>query len=169
LLGAFGTVAAVGSLLRCTPAEIVDALGIAGSFAAGIQEATRTGSTSKILHGGWGAHSGILAVDFARAGITGPDSVFEGKFGFFRCFLTPISGELDFAAAAAGLGRDWHLPETAFKPYPCCQLLHAFIEACNAIRTELRADGVPVSAVESISCRLAEPGLTLVNEPLDRK
>jgi len=169
LLGAFGAAVAVGRLLRLPPQGIADALGIAGSFAAGIQEATRTGSTSKILHGGWGAHSGILAVDFARAGITGPDSVFEGKFGFFQCFLTPISGVLDFAAAADGLGRHWHLPDTAFKPYPCCQLLHAFIEACRAIRTELRADGIPVSAIESISCRLAEPGLTLVNEPLSRK
>jgi 2-methylcitrate dehydratase PrpD len=100
LLGAFGTVAAVGCLLRHKPAEIADGLGIAGTFASGIQEATRTGSTSKILHGGWGAHSGIIALDLACAGITGPASVFEGKFGFFQCFLTPITGELDFAQAA---------------------------------------------------------------------
>jgi 2-methylcitrate dehydratase PrpD len=169
LLGAFGAAVAIGQLLHLPPQAIADALGIAGSFAAGIQEATRTGSTSKILHGGWGAHSGILAVDFARAGITGPDSVFEGKFGFFNCFLRPISGALDFAAAADGIGRRWYLPETAFKPYPCCQLLHAFIEACKTIRIELHADGIPLSAIESIACRLAEPGLTLVNEPPDRK
>lgn len=169
LIGAFGTVAAVGSLLRATPAQIADALGIAGTFAAGIQEATRTGSTSKILHGGWGAHSGIVALDLAQAGISGPVSVFEGKFGFFSCFLTPITGELDFARAAAGLGSRWYLPETAYKPYPCCQLLHAFIEAGKQIRAEMARDGTDLGAIEAIHCQLAEPGLTLVTEPNDRK
>ncbi|MEP9352527.1 MmgE/PrpD family protein [Xanthobacter sp. KR7-65] len=169
LLGAFGTVAAVGTLTRATPAQIADALGIAGTFAAGIQEATRTGSTSKILHGGWGAHSGIIALDLAQAGITGPATVFEGKFGFFSCFLTPITGTLDFARAAEGLGSRWYLPETAYKPYPCCQLLHAFIEAGKQIRAEMAKDGVSLDTIEGIHCQLAEPGLTLVTEPKDRK
>jgi len=169
LLGAFGTVAAVGSLLKCSSDEIVNALGIAGTFAAGIQEATRTGSTSKILHGGWGAHSGVLALDLAVAGITGPATVFEGKFGFFNCFLTPITGQLDFAKAAAGLGSRWYLPETAYKPYPCCQLLHAFIEGAKEIREELKSAGKPLDTITLISCQLAEPGLTLVTEPKDAK
>ncbi|MEW6124424.1 MAG: MmgE/PrpD family protein [Pseudomonadota bacterium] len=169
LLGAFGTVAAVGALGRAAPAQITDALGIAGTFAAGIQEATRTGSTSKILHGGWGAHSGIIALDLAEAGITGPVSVFEGKFGFFQCFLTPITGLLDFDRAGDGFGTHWYLPETAYKPYPCCQLLHAFIEAGKQIRAEMARDGVALDAIEAIHCQLAEPGLTLVTEPKDRK
>lgn len=169
LLGAFGTVAAIGSLLRASSEHIVHALGIAGTFAAGIQEATRTGSTSKILHGGWGAHSGIVALELATAGITGPASVFEGKFGFFRCFLTPITGELDFAKAADELGSRWYLPETAYKPYPCCQLIHAFIEGAKQIRAELKEAGKPLDTIEQISCQLAEPGLTLVTEPKDRK
>src|ERR1019366_5537568 len=80
LLGAFGAAAAVGRLVGARPNEILDALGISGTFASGIQESTRTGSTSKILHGGWGAHSGIIAIDLALAGITGPSSVFEGMF-----------------------------------------------------------------------------------------
>ncbi|MEJ1978323.1 MAG: MmgE/PrpD family protein [Acetobacteraceae bacterium] len=165
LLGAFGTVAALGCLLRCKPAEIVDGFGIAGTFASGIQEATRTGSTSKILHGGWGAHSGIIALDLACAGISGPASVFEGTFGFFQCFLTPVTGILDFVRAAEGLGQRWHLPDTAFKPYPCCQLLHAFIEAGKHMLVRFARDGVSLDSIERISCQLAEPGLTLVTEP----
>src|ERR1700733_824244 len=61
------------------------------------------GYHTRSLHGAWGAHSGIVALDLATAGITGPSTVFEGKFGFFNCFLTPITGQLDFARAAAGL------------------------------------------------------------------
>jgi 2-methylcitrate dehydratase PrpD len=169
LLGPFGAAAAIGRLHGCHPATIVDALGIGGTFASGIQESTRTGSTSKILHGGWAAHAGMMAVDLAAAGITGPDSVFEGGFGFFNTHLTPIEGRLDFAAGSAGFGTRWYLPETAYKPYPCCQLIHAFIEAAKRLLVEFRRDGVALSDIERISCQLAEPGLTLVTQPVARK
>jgi 2-methylcitrate dehydratase PrpD len=169
LLAVFGAAASVGRLLRCDRTTIVDALGIAGTFAAGIQESTRTGSTSKILHGGWGAHSGVLAVDLAAGGITGPDSVFEGQYGFFRSHLTPLEEELNWDIAVRSLGNRWYLPETAFKPYPCCQLLHAFIEAGTQLRARLTSEGVPVSEIDELSCRLSEPGLTLVTQPDERK
>ena len=169
LIGAFGTACAVGNLLRVDPKEIVHALGIAGTFASGIQEATRTGSTSKILHGGWGAHSGIIALELATVGITGPKSVFEGPYGFFQTHLTPIKGDLDWKKAGEALGTRWYLPETAFKPYPCCQLLHAFIDAAKATLIDLKRDGVSVKAITRISARLAEPGLTLVTDPIERK
>jgi 2-methylcitrate dehydratase PrpD len=95
--------------------------------------------------------------------------VFEGKFGFFETHLTPIRGELRFDLGAAGLGEEWHLPETAFKPYPCCQLLHAFIDAATAIRGELESEGVPLESISRVLCQLAEPGLTLVSEPRSSK
>lgn len=169
LLGAFGVAAAIGRLLGRDASEIVAAMGIAGTFASGIQESTRTGSTSKILHGGWGAHAGIISLQLAASGISGPASVFEGKFGFFETHLTPITGSLDFEAAGAGLGSRWFLPETAFKPYPCCQLLHAFIEAGKRMLVDFARDGVRLSDIERISCKLAEPGLTLVTDPIERK
>lgn len=169
LLGPFGVVASIGNLLREDPSTIIDALGICGTFASGIQEATRTGSTSKILHGGWGAHAGILAGDLARSGITGPASVFEGKFGFFETHLKPISGELRFDLGDTGFGEVWYLPDTAFKPYPCCQLLHAFIDAATEVRQELECAGVPLESITRVLCQLAEPGLTLVSEPRSSK
>lgn len=169
LLGAFGTVATIGRLNDSTADQIVSALGIAGTMASGIQESTRTGSTSKILHGGWGAHSGIVAVDLATAGITGPESVFEGVMGFFQTHLTPIKGELDWKRPSEGLGSRWYLPDTGFKPYPCCQLMHAFIEAGKQILVEMSRDRVTASDITAMNCKLAEPGLTLVTEPRERK
>jgi 2-methylcitrate dehydratase PrpD len=170
LLGAFGAAAAIGRLQRCTTAEIGNALGIAGTMAAGIQESTRTGSTSKILHGGWGAHAGILATDLAVAGITGPSTVFEGRYGFFPTHLFPLEeNALDWSSAVESLGARWHLVDTAYKPYPCCQLLHAFIEGAKQLSVELEREAVALGAITRISCRLAEPGLALVTEPRDRK
>jgi 2-methylcitrate dehydratase PrpD len=169
LLGAFGAAATVGRLLGVDAEAIGDALGIAGTMAAGIQEATRTGSTSKILHGGWGAHVGIAATDLAMAGITGPSTVFEGYYGFFRTHLIPVKGELDWHRADESLGERWYLHETAYKPYPCCQLLHAFIDAAKDLASVLGRAGKRVKDIRRISCRLAEPGLTLVTEPKERK
>lgn len=169
LLGGFGVVAAIGRFRGTSAAQIVDAMGISGTFASGIQESTRTGSTSKILHGGWGAHAGMLAVDLATAGISGPASVFEGKFGFFETHLTPITGALDFTGPAQGLGSRWYLPDTAYKPYPCCQLLHAFVVAAKQILADFARDGVSIDDITAIQCQLAEPGLTLVTQPRERK
>jgi 2-methylcitrate dehydratase PrpD len=169
LIGSFGAAAAVGRLTGLDAERISDAFGIAGTFASGIQESTRTGSTSKILHGGWGAHAGIAAVDLASAGITGPDSVFEGEFGFFRTHLTPVEGELDWGKPAAGLGSRWYLPDTAIKPYPCCQLLHAFIAGVKELLGEFAQAGVRVEDIDRVTCLLAEPGLTLVTQPAERK
>lgn len=169
LIGSFGVAAAIGRLKGATPGQIADAMGIGGTFASGIQESTRTGSTSKILHGGWGAHAGMLAIDLATAGITGPDTVFEGKFGFFETHLTPITGQLDFAKAGEALGTRWYIPETAYKPYPCCQLLHAFIEASKQVLADMAQDGTGIGDITEVMCGLAEPGKTLVTEPRDRK
>ena len=66
--------------------EFVNALGIAGSMAAGIIEYLAEGTWTKRLHPGWAAQSGIRAADLARAGFVGPRTVFEGTHGFFHGF-----------------------------------------------------------------------------------
>ena len=68
--------------------------------------------------------------------------------GFFSCFLTPINGDLDFAKATERLGGRWYLPETAYKPYPCCQLIHAFIEAAKQLLVDLEREGVSPDMIE---------------------
>ena len=65
--------------------EIGHALAISASMGAGIIEANRTG-TVKRIHCGWAAHAGITAALAAR-GLTGPPTVFEGRFGFLRAYL----------------------------------------------------------------------------------
>ncbi|MFZ1060989.1 MAG: MmgE/PrpD family protein [Candidatus Rokuibacteriota bacterium] len=169
LLGAFGAAATVGRLRGCRADQIQDALGIAGTMASGIQEATRTGSTSKILHGGWAAHVGIVATDLAMCGITGPATIFEGHYGFFLTHLSSVADDLDWRAPVDSLGVTWHLQETAFKPYPCCQILHAFVEAAKQLSAQMARAGCHPKEITRICCRVGEPGLTLVTEPKDRK
>lgn len=169
LLAGFGAVAAAGRLLSAGRSEIVDAFGIAGTFAAGLQESTRTGSTSKVLHGGWGAQAGMQALDLARAGLTGPESILEGHFGLIESHLgTPVT-QSQIDEALVGLGSVWHAGDTAIKPYPCCQILHSFIVGSEEIRQQMDEKGVGLDEVQAVRCKVAEPGLTLVTMPAAAK
>ena len=68
----FGRAAAAGSLLKleCRQ-QMLDALGSAGTQAAGLWEFNADGAMSKHLHPGKAAFNGLLAADLARAGFTG--------------------------------------------------------------------------------------------------
>src|SRR3954454_20405282 len=78
IFGAMGAAAGVGAALGLNVRQIVDALGIAGSMAAGIIEYLAEGAWTKRLHAGWAAQSGIRAALLARSGFIGPRPVFEG-------------------------------------------------------------------------------------------
>ena len=78
VFGAMGAAAAVGKTLKLDQKQIVDALGIVGSMASGIIEYLAEGTWTKRMHAGWAAQSGMRAALFARAGFSGPRTVFEG-------------------------------------------------------------------------------------------
>src|SRR3990172_1784867 len=82
--GTFGAAAAAGSLLALTADELVEALGSAGTQAAGLWEFNADGAMSKHLHPGKAAFNGVLSADLARAGFTGARRILEGERGFFQ-------------------------------------------------------------------------------------
>jgi len=67
----FGAAAAAASILRLTSSQMLDALGTAGTQAAGLWEFNADGAMSKHLHPGKAAFNGVLAADLARLGFTG--------------------------------------------------------------------------------------------------
>src|SRR5690606_22367408 len=95
ICGTIGAAAASALLMGLDAGGIADAMGIAASMGAGVIEANRTGGTVKRVHCGWAAHSGVVAAAMAAEGVTGPPTVFEGRFGFFQAFL---DGRYDAAA-----------------------------------------------------------------------
>ena len=86
IFGVMGAAAGVGAALGLNAKQIVDALGIAGSFASGIIEYLAEGAWTKRLHPGWAAQSGLRAALLARGGFLGPRTVFEGVHGLFHGF-----------------------------------------------------------------------------------
>jgi 2-methylcitrate dehydratase PrpD len=161
--GVFGAAAAAAKLLKLDVTKTGHAIAISGSLAAGINEYQSDGSSSKIVHTGWTAYSGIVAAELARAGMTGPASVFEGRLGFLNAY-----GDLsrsDPSRLTRGLDQEWEVTRISIKPYPCCHFGHAFIDCAAALRKK----GVRAADVESIECVVPEIEVAMVCEPLAEK
>ena len=162
-----GTLAAAlvaSELFGLGDARSVDAVGIALSQASGVFEFLTNGSTVKSLHAGWAAHGGVTAATLAGAGLTGPTTAFEGQFGLFRRFAMDADATSRLAASIETLGREWHLPQAAFKFYPCCHYIHPFIEAI-----EIALAQNPGRPIESIVCEVPPGAAALISDPWERK
>ena len=158
-VGAAVAAAMVGGLDRD---GIAHAAGIAASMGAGLLEANRTGGTVKRVHCGWAAHSGVVAADLARHGLTGPPTVVEGRFGFLHAFC---GDRANVGAVVDRLGEHWELPGIFFKPYPCNHFTHAGIDAA----IDLRAEGVRPEDVASIELGAPTAVLRTIGQPPEEK
>ena len=132
--GPFGGAIAVGKLLGFNADKMLNALGIAGSTAAGLLEFARsgTGAMVKRLHMGRAAESGVMAASLAEAGFTGPQTVLEGPFGFLKVYC----GEYDIDELTKGLGRDFATLRILLKRFPCHITSHTSVQAIEDLRRE---------------------------------
>lgn len=158
----FAAAAAAGRLMHVSEEVLVNALGICGSQAAGLQEFLRDGSWVKKLHPGWGAHSAIYALNLAKAGFIGPKQVLEGEFGLWKTHCGSTEGAKEFE----DLGRVWHTPEITFKLYPVCHMTHSFIDCMKKARD---MEQICVDEIERIECRIEERCYHIVCEPEEVK
>lgn len=161
-----GTVAAalgVGVARGLAARQLQDALGVAGSMAAGIIEYLADGSWTKRMHAGWAAQSGIKAAAMGAAGFRGPVSVIEGVHGLYAAFGPSIRP--DYAVLTDGLGTRWEAANVAFKPYACGTMTQPFIDC--AVRLARR--GIRPEDVVSIECAVGEGTVHRLWEPLALK
>ncbi|HEY3920398.1 MAG TPA: MmgE/PrpD family protein [Stellaceae bacterium] len=165
IFGAVGATYAACRLLRLDAKQTAHAVGITGSFAAGIGIGMREGAESPNLHAGWAAQSGIAAALLAKHGHTGPMEVFEGTGGLLPTHVQEKDYRFDFAGALHGLGARWECQTISLKPYPCAHVLHSFIDAILA----LRAQGLQASDVQRIRCPIADYMIGVVCEPRAQK
>ncbi len=164
IAGTFGAALAYGPQAGLSGRRLVSAVGICGSQAAGLFEYLEDGSPVKALHPGWAAHSGITATILAGEDFGGPASILEGRFGLMRSHV----GEEAFRASALteGLGERWETLATAYKPYPCGHVIHAFLDAALAAK---RAGNFSPGEIESVTCHAAKGAIDLVLDPIESK
>ncbi|ENO97462.1 MmgE/PrpD family protein 2 [Thauera phenylacetica B4P] len=134
-VGAFGSAAAAAFLFD--PADkgtMHHALATAASFAAGLQQAFRSESMTKALHGGHAAAAGVTAAKAAAYGITGASDMLEGEVGFGAALGdAPV-----WSRATEGLGEHYNITRITQKSHGCCGHTFAAIDAALALRHELK-------------------------------
>jgi 2-methylcitrate dehydratase PrpD len=159
----FGALAAAGGVsaaLGLPAPAIASALGIAGSMASGIIEYLAEGTSTKRMHAGWAAQSGIRAALMARGGFDGPRTVLEGTHGFYKAFAPSV--QPDFEPLRRDLGRMWLMEQIAFKPYACGTMTQPFVDCA----IELAEQGARADDIADIVCDVGEGTVHRLWEPL---
>lgn len=144
LAGVFGAAAACAVLRGLSAEQTASAFGVAGSHAGGLFAFMRNGAEVKRLHAGKAARDGLLSVEMARRGLTGPPEIFDSVPGYFSAFA---GDAYDSSRLVDGLGEQWAVLHTYVKPYPCCRHLHGPIDCVLAA---LEAGELDVPAIDSI-------------------
>jgi 2-methylcitrate dehydratase PrpD len=150
----FGAAAAAGSLIHLSRERMLDALGSAGTQAAGLWEFNADGAMSKHLHPGKAAFNGVLSADLARIGFTGATRILEGERGFFRA----MSESYDESRVTDGLGERWKIAENCYKLHSCCGHTHTAIDVALELRG-WQPTGPPHVLIETYG-----PGYEIVKE-----
>ena len=163
VLGTMSAAAGVAAALRLDRKAIRDTLGVAGSMASGIIEYLADGSSTKRLHAGWAAQSGLRAAALGAAGFSGPATVFEGAHGLFHGFSTPRA--TDFTPLTEDLGHRWEAARLAFKPFACGTMTQPYVDCA----IELRNRGIAPDDVVRITCDVGEGTVHRLWDPLPLK
>lgn len=158
-VGSFGSAAAAAQLLRPGDARVMrHALATVASFAAGLQQAFRSESMTKALHGGHAAACGVTAAKAAAQGATGALDILEGVAGFGAAMADGPSWEL----ATAGLGERYHITAITQKIHGCCGHTFAAIDGVLALRREWGGD--PPGRVAAIEVETYQTALDVCGE-----
>jgi 2-methylcitrate dehydratase PrpD len=161
--GSFGAAAASCRLLGLGADETTRALGVVGSFAAGLLEYLSDGSDTKPLHAGWAAQSGVQAARLVTAGASGPASVLEGSFGLLASH-TGLTNGAD--SMSDQLGEVWEIANLSIKPFPACHFAHSSTWAAAQLAEE---HGLDPDDIAEIVVRVPREGESLVLDPLAAK
>lgn len=153
-LGTFGAAAACAHLLGLSLDEWTQALGIAGSQAAGLK--SMFGTMTKPLQAGNAAANGLLAALLAERGYTSNPAVLEAEQGFAATQTATVNPE----RALDGLGDVWAIRDVLFKYHASCYGTHETIEA--VLRLKRARDLVP-EQVEAIRLTVPPGNLAMCN------
>lgn len=153
--GVFGAAAAIGKLLGLDTRQMVWALGLAATQAAGIRE--MFGSMAKSFQPGRAAQNGYTSALLAAANFSAGERALEGPRGF----AAVTAAKFDLTKVTSNLGSDFELRDNAYKPYACGLVVHPTIDGCSQIRSAHRPSPESIRAVR---VRVAPLVLDLCNQ-----
>jgi len=139
ICGPFSAATVTGKLLEANPDVLAHAMGICGSTAAGSMEFKSNEAWSKRFQVGNAARNGILAVELAIEGFTGPTTIFEGRHNFFHSYVH--EGNYELSGILRDWGASWEINHIQYKPFACAGILHSAVTAAQQLH--VRADFDP--------------------------
>jgi 2-methylcitrate dehydratase PrpD len=162
LLGHLAAALTAARIAKLSVDRAIDALGIAYHQAAGNMQGLVDGGLTKRVGPGFAAQHGLIAMVLAEAGVTGAKCPLEGRFGLFRQYG---GADGDRSVLLDALGTRFESRDIFVKPYPCCALVHPFIDAALTIA---RSTPIAVEEIAAIHIRCGR-GTDLVCQPATSK
>lgn len=158
-----GTAGTVGAALSCARLLKLDsrhtnfALGFALTQASGLR-GQMFGTAAKGINAGSGAMNGLLSALLAQEGLDAAEDSIEGDIAY----ATAACPKPQLDLITNGLGKDWVVPDIAFKPYASGVATHAAIDAALSLRQQLGLTPASTTAeVDAAIARLEKVDLTL--------
>ena len=156
--GTLGAAAATGKLISLDEDQMVTALALACTFAAGTNEGPRSGGREMLFHEPNATRNGMMAALLAGENLQGSEAALEGEAGFYYAFTGNNRGKLTYtftgplqtalADVAADLGSRWELMHVTPKIYPTagynCPVIELMARLCASHE-------IPPGRVESIT------------------
>ncbi|MGH8807421.1 MAG: MmgE/PrpD family protein [Noviherbaspirillum sp.] len=161
--GTVGTIAAAvaaGRLLQLNPDQMLDAIGSAGTQAAGLWEFLRDAADSKQLHTAHAAASGLSAAYLAKDGFTGAKRILEGAQGM----AAGMSSDADPKKLTDRLLQRWALAETSFKFHASCRHTHP---AADALLQVIRQHALAAEDIARITAHVHQGAIDVLGPVSD--
>jgi 2-methylcitrate dehydratase PrpD len=153
--GVFGAAVAIGKLIGLSEQQMIWAIGLAATQAAGLRE--MFGSMAKSLHPGRAAQNGYAAALLAQAGFTSGERGLEGPRGF----AAVQAAKYDLSKITAGLGVDFDLRANTYKPFPCGIVNHPTIDGAIQMHGEHK---LTPESIRAVRLRVAPLVMDLCNQ-----
>jgi 2-methylcitrate dehydratase PrpD len=155
--GTLAAAAAVARILSLDADRTQDALGSAGTQAAGLWEFLRDAADSKQLHTAKAAADGLLSAYLARSGLTGARRILEGAQGL----AVGMSTDAEPARLTDGLGERWATVETSYKWHASCRHSHP---AADALAALIEREALRPHEIASVTARVHQGAIDVLGQ-----
>ena len=158
--GTLASTAAVAKILGLDADQTQNALGSAGTQAAGLWEFLRDAADSKQLHTAKAAADGLLSAYLARSGVTGARRILEGAQGLGA----GMSTDADVSRLTDGLGTRWATIETSYKLHASCRHTHP---SADALLSLMGREGLSADQIARVTARVHQGAIDVLGQVVD--
>lgn len=153
--GVFGAAAGAGRVRGLDTDQLTNAMGVAGTLAAGVREVF--GTHGKPLHAGHAAETGLRAATWAQHGFTGGADIIGGRRGFWAVASRDGHSE---DALLGEFGERWELKNNGLKPFANGIVSHPIQQGVIELRNE---HALKPEQIDSIKARVHPLVVELMN------